>query len=790
MWSSSSAWLRALVFLPVLLLVPFALPSAAARPQPDPEPAAPVFRDASVHDPSVLKVGDTFYVFGSHLAAAKSKDLMQWELVASGVSAQNPLFENVLEELKETFDWAQSDTLWAADVIQLRDGRFYMYYNACKGDSPRSALGVAVADRVEGPYRDLGILLKSGMWDQPSEDGTIYDARVHPNAVDPDVFYDKDGKLWMLYGSYSGGLFILQMDERTGKPLPGQGYGKKLLGGNHSRIEGGYVLYSRETRFYYLYMSFGGLDAVGAYNMRVARSRNPDGPYYDAEGNPMIDVKSNPDLPLFDDRSIEPYGVKLMGNFLFQRYPGDPGSGIGTGYVSPGHNSAYDDPATGKQFLIFHTRFPQRGEQHEIRVHQLLMNADGWPVVAPYRYAGETAGKVRREDVAGEYKYINHGKAITAVITAAQYIRLEQNGAVSGAAQGSWKRTGHNRAELTLGGVRYEGVFLRQWNPDSAGYVMTFSALSRQGVAVWGSRLADTSDREVVADVQRDLSLGDTSGVIANLTLPTEGARQSRIVWSSSNPAAVSEQGVVTRPAAGAGDASVTLTATITKGTASATKTFAVTVKEQAAGGLVAHYPFDGSLADSSGQRGAGTVTGDRIDRGGGAIGYAAGVRGDAAVFDGASGVRLPDGLIAGRRYSVALWLRPDQLTEFTTAFFGARDLNNWVSLVPKGHGFVNNQTMVWSGTAWYDAGTGLQIAPGQWSHLAFTVQDGALTVYVNGAQRFSGANFPDVFTTTNGTFGLGVNWWDLPYQGLVDDLHVYNRAISAAEVATLAQTP
>lgn len=67
----------------------------------------------------------------------------------------------------------------AADVIQLNDGRFLMYYNAAKGDSPRSALGIAVADRVEGPYKDQGILLKSGMWGQPSEDGTIHDDNRH-----------------------------------------------------------------------------------------------------------------------------------------------------------------------------------------------------------------------------------------------------------------------------------------------------------------------------------------------------------------------------------------------------------------------------------------------------------------------------------------------------------------------------------------------------------------------------------------------------------------------------------
>ena len=458
----------------------------ASRKAPPP-PAAPAFQDASVHDPSVTRVADTYYVFGSHLAAAKTKDFMRWDLVAAGVNPANPLFGNVAEELKETFAWAQTGTLWAPDVIRLRDGRFYMYYNACKGDSPRSALGVAVADRVEGPYKDLGIVLKSGMWGQPSEDGTVYDARIHPNVVDPDVFFDHEGKLWMAYGSYSGGIFILKLDPGTGKPLSGQGYGKRLLGGNHSRIEAPFVLYHPAAKFYYLYLSFGGLDAAGGYNIRVARSRRPDGPYHDAEGNAMADARADPDRPLFDDRSIERYGAKLMGNFLFERRTGEPGTG--SGYVSPGHNSAYRDPATGKQFLVFHTRFPQRGEMHQIRVHQVFLNQDGWPVVAPHRYAGETAGKVTPEEAVGEYEYVNHGKAIAAAINRSRRIRLQKDGTITGGVSGTWRRTGPNRATLIVDGSRYGGVFVRQREPGSARYVMTFTALSRKGVAIWGSKV-------------------------------------------------------------------------------------------------------------------------------------------------------------------------------------------------------------------------------------------------------------------------------------------------------------
>lgn len=58
--------------------------------------------------------------------------------------------------------------------------------------------------------------------------------------------------------------------------------------------------------------------------------------------------------------------------------------------VSPGHNSAIYDEERDKYFLLFHTRFEKKGEMHQVRVHQMLFNDDGWPVVLPYRYTGET----------------------------------------------------------------------------------------------------------------------------------------------------------------------------------------------------------------------------------------------------------------------------------------------------------------------------------------------------------------------------------------------------------------
>ncbi len=97
-------------------------------------------------------------------------------------------------------------------------------------------------------------------------------------------------------------------------------------------------------------------------------------------------------------------------------------------------------------------------------------------------------------------------------------------------------------------------------------------ALSAQEVAA----VAAEDNAGTVSDDKAALSLGDTSGVVANLTLPATGASGSAISWESSNPAIVGADGKVVRPTDAR--ASVTLTATISKGSASDQKSFTVVV--------------------------------------------------------------------------------------------------------------------------------------------------------------------------------------------------------------------
>ncbi len=114
------------------------------------------------------------------------------------------------------------------------------------------------------------------------------------------------------------------------------------------------------------------------------------------------------------------------------------------------------------------------------------------------------------------------------------------------------------------------------------GRLRDFRMYDRALSAAEVAELAVPAVTESMAQEKAALSLGDTSAVTADLTLPTTGSLGAKISWASSDPAVVDGTGKVTRPAYGSPAAAVTLTATLTKGALTEAKAFQVTVLAQA----------------------------------------------------------------------------------------------------------------------------------------------------------------------------------------------------------------
>ena len=142
----------------------------------------------------------------------------------------------------------------------------------------------------------------------------------------------------------------------------------------------------------------------------------------------------------------------------------------------------------GKKYVVYHTRFNDGGEDHSPRVHQMLMNEDGWPCELPYQTQGETVSEngYDSKEVVGRYYVINQGTDISKSIANPTIFYLTKKGTVVGEnIEGTWSMVdGTYYMHITIGDEAYSGVFCRM--KDEAGTdVMTFSAVGANQ-SVWG----------------------------------------------------------------------------------------------------------------------------------------------------------------------------------------------------------------------------------------------------------------------------------------------------------------
>ena len=504
----------------------------------------PRYRNVTVHDPSIFRVSATgeFRIIGSFLTSAKSGDLVSWQSDSPGGAEgsfpaalkyypqnnSNSSVQTITQQIADVMRGsAHGIQFYASDIQRMPNGKFYHYYSLTSS-STCSAIGVAIANSADGTYVTQGLIVRSNQAADSSRapNGTsAFDSSRHPNCIDSHTFFDKSGtRLFMTYGSWSGGIFLYELDPATGLKKAGaamndesDGYGRRILWASRVAVEAPYVLYSPDSDYYYLFLSFGWLESAGnsqgRYQIRMFRSRNPDGPYEDAI-HPITPSSPKPletanIVNSTGDADFRNYGVKILGGYQFEHIVDEENNLRNTegsrGFLSPGHNSAYYDSALKKYFLIFHTRFnggwQNNAESHHVRVHEMFINEHGWLSAAPFRHDGGTVRVFNEKQLEGKWKILNHGRSInqgTDSLSRSQNYTFNADGTISGAGDGTWAlKEDRKTALITLGGTAYSGLFLRCYDEFHNVWVYAFTAMSNDGIALWGSTPGITTDLNI-----------------------------------------------------------------------------------------------------------------------------------------------------------------------------------------------------------------------------------------------------------------------------------------------------
>ncbi len=635
----------------------------------------------SVHDPSVVydPASEQYYIFGSHMATAKSTDLRNWTWVTgqeptSGLfgivndkgqtvkASYNEAFRTqqirrvkarVNGEIREVdfgnFDaaawncalpdpetqapWSVAGNMWAPDVVYNPALGKWCYYVSLNGPVWNSCIVLLTAQHPEGPYvyqgpvvftgfnndtdervsyrhTDLEIVLGTqaslpARYNKGRQWGTFW-----PHAIDPCVFYDEEEQLWMAYGSWSGGIYMLRLDNETGlrdytvtygSDYDGKGasvtvdpyFGKKIAGGYYVSGEGPYIQHI--GKYYYLFLSYGGYAPDGGYEMRVFRSLRPDGPYTDAKGTNAVYTGWQKN---FGTDAATNRGEKIMGSYKW--------GGMTVGECAQGHNSAITDKE-GRTFVVYHTKFNDGTAGHQVRVHQLFTNKDGWLVCAPYEYKGErvtdsdiaATERFSPQQIQGEYQLLWHKYRMDHTNYEEIHpvtVTLHANGSIEGAYKGSWKtEPGTSYITLTLNGSVFKGVVTEQMMDPTTIKTLCFTAASADGVNVWGSKM---DPQYAVAYNVNNTVLPVKNGAVVsrNLDLYLPMRYGATIEWGSSRPDIISNTG---KYAPAEENVPVDLTARIACGPYFWQTTYHVTANREIIpsgdylSGIKAYYNFD-----------------------------------------------------------------------------------------------------------------------------------------------------------------------------------------------------
>lgn len=459
---------------------------------------------ANVHDPSVTKQGDYFYMYQTdasygnaheghgHFPYRRSTDLINWEYQGAALSETPAWIKDSLNNKRAEIDLPAIDNPsyghWAPYIHEY-NGVYRLYYsvivttpivgnNTNTSWTERAFIGLAeTTDLAGNNWEDKGMVICSepdGLETYTRTSGNDWSAYFQFNAIDPTVI-STNGEEWLIYGSWHTGIAAVQLDPTTGKPYQLntlEDYGTRIAGrGNIATnrwqaLEGPEIIYNEDTGYYYLFLAYDELSV--AYNTRVARSTSITGPYYGIDGGNVTNGAEC--WPMV----THPY--------KFNNH---------TGWVGFSHCAIFKDDESGKWFYASQARLPEDVPGINVsnavmmgHVREIEWTSDGWPVVSPERYAGVPDTEITEEDIVGGWQQITMDYQYRVQQTAT-LVSFNNNGTLSGGVSGTWSLDAENNT-LTINGNECKLFNSWDWEASPRKLTLTYSGFTPEGKPIWG----------------------------------------------------------------------------------------------------------------------------------------------------------------------------------------------------------------------------------------------------------------------------------------------------------------
>jgi arabinan endo-1,5-alpha-L-arabinosidase len=290
-----------------------------------------------VHDPAIIKQGDTYYLYstGPGIHIRYSTNLREWKRFRQWyVFLLSP-------------DWTRqyapgATDIWAPDIAFF-NGKYHLYYSVSVFGYNLSCIGLATNTTLDPGHKDYNWV----------DEGLVVatNTKNDYNAIDPNLILDADGAPWLTFGSFWSGIKLRRLDSKTGKPSEGDTtlYALARRSVSDGSVEAPFIIY--RDQWYYLFVSFDfccrGQDST--YRVMVGRAEKITGPYTDRAGVEM-----------------------LKGGGTQVTFPTDQWRG-------PGHCAILREPDT--DYLVYHAYDAQKNGLPTLRIQPMTWDAEGWPAL-------------------------------------------------------------------------------------------------------------------------------------------------------------------------------------------------------------------------------------------------------------------------------------------------------------------------------------------------------------------------------------------------------------------------